>query len=109
MFPDMWPTASISRFARRIAQASGLPVVAFDNGGIPEVVRNGETAFLVPPLDRTAFVTALTRLTDPGLRSTMGEAARRHVVEHHDLSRWGSQMTYELQLACTHYRRPRDV
>ncbi len=44
------------------AQSCGLPVVAFDNGGIPEVVKNSKTGFLVPMYDRKAFINAIEKL-----------------------------------------------
>lgn len=63
------------------AQAIGLPVVAFDSGGVSATVRDGETALLAPEGDEAAFVTNLRRLLDDGaLRSAMGEAARRFVL-----------------------------
>ncbi len=34
------------------AMACGTPVVAFDRGSVREVVKNGETGFIVPPLDK---------------------------------------------------------
>lgn len=44
------------------AMAAGLPVVASAVGGIPEVVRPGETGLLVPPADPAALASALRRL-----------------------------------------------
>ncbi|HVL66259.1 MAG TPA: glycosyltransferase family 4 protein [Vicinamibacterales bacterium] len=59
------------------AMASGKPIVATTAGGIPEVVRDGETGFLVPPRDHHAMAKALVRLlADESLRRRMGGAAR---------------------------------
>jgi colanic acid/amylovoran biosynthesis glycosyltransferase len=47
------------------AQASGTPVVSFDHGGIPEVVRDGETGLLAPERDYRMLASHLHRyLTD---------------------------------------------
>jgi glycosyltransferase involved in cell wall biosynthesis len=68
------------------AQSCGIPVVAFRNGGIPEVVRDGETGVLVPMYDLDRFAGAIEKLlTDTVLRRQMGEAARAYVRENHDL------------------------
>ncbi len=57
------------------AMAAGRPIVATDTGGIPEVVVNGSTGFLVPPRDHQAMADAIVALLkDPGLRSRMGQA-----------------------------------
>ncbi len=70
------------------AQSCGLPVVAFDNGGIPEVVKKGKTAFLTPLLKAKPFEKAMdTLLGDPELRRAMGDTAKKHVREHHDLDK----------------------
>ncbi|MBI9088875.1 MAG: glycosyltransferase family 4 protein [Desulfobacterium sp.] len=70
------------------AQSCGLPVVAFDNGGIPEVVDNGETGLLVPMFQENPFVNAVTRLIrDKALRSGMGDGAAGYIRKHHDLDR----------------------
>jgi glycosyltransferase involved in cell wall biosynthesis len=70
------------------AQSCALPVVAFDNGGIPEVVDNGTTGLLIPMFDRAAFARALIRLIqDPDLRSGMGKASAAYIRQHHDLGR----------------------
>jgi 2-deoxystreptamine N-acetyl-D-glucosaminyltransferase/2-deoxystreptamine glucosyltransferase len=61
------------------AMAAGLPVVASDVGGIPEVVRDGVTGLLVPPEDVEALATALDRLVaDPALRGRLAAGAREH-------------------------------
>jgi len=46
--------------------ALGLPVVASDAGGNPDLITSGDTGVLVPPLDPTAWAQALTRLLDDG-------------------------------------------
>ncbi len=57
------------------AMAAGRPIVATDTGGIPEIVVNGSTGFLVPPRDHQAMADAIVALLkDPGLRSRMGQA-----------------------------------
>ncbi|HEY5409239.1 MAG TPA: glycosyltransferase family 4 protein [Caulobacteraceae bacterium] len=59
------------------AMAAGLPVVAVDTGGLPEMVAEGETGFLVGARDTTAMGERLQRLADdPALRARMGAAGR---------------------------------
>jgi hypothetical protein len=58
----------------------GKPVVGCRTGGVPEVVRDGETGLLVPPGDAPALETAVARLLDDGdLRARLGAAARAAV------------------------------
>lgn len=64
------------------AMAARLPVVASRAGGIPEVVRHGETGWLVPPASPTELAGAIVSLIDdPRRRHDFGEAGRRRVVE----------------------------
>jgi phosphatidylinositol alpha-1,6-mannosyltransferase len=69
------------------AQACALPVVAFDNGGIPEVVARGHTGLLTPPGQKGPYVKALENLIrEPELRRKMGARAVDHIRQHHDLA-----------------------
>lgn len=62
------------------AMACAKPVIATDVGGNPEAVRHGETGFLVPPGDVSAFSqSADTLLSDASLRVIMGMNGRRLV------------------------------
>ncbi|MBI5580454.1 MAG: glycosyltransferase family 4 protein [Deltaproteobacteria bacterium] len=70
------------------AQSCGLPVVAFDNAGVPEAVQDGRTGLLVPMRDGRAFAGAIARLlADASLRRHMGASARTHIREAHELDR----------------------
>lgn len=60
------------------AMAHGAPVVGVRTGGVAEVIREGETGYLLDaPDDAERLVERLTRLvSDDGLRARMGEQAR---------------------------------
>lgn len=58
----------------------GKPVIASDAGGIPDVIRDGETGLLVPPADAPALAAAIARLAaDAELRNRLGTRGRQHV------------------------------
>jgi glycosyltransferase involved in cell wall biosynthesis len=62
------------------ALACGKPVVSFDVDGASEVVKNGETGFLVKPMDSDGLADALIRLMqNEPLRRKMGENGRKLV------------------------------
>lgn len=68
------------------AQSCGLPVVAFDNAGVPEAVVDGKTGFLTPMYDCQAFnEKLLTLLMDEKMRTKMGHDAVEYVTLYHDL------------------------
>lgn len=69
------------------AMACGCPVVSTAVGGIPELVRNGETGFLVDPASPESFLSAIrTALGSGDLLLTMSARCRRLATEEHDLS-----------------------
>jgi len=75
------------------ASAMGLPVVASNIGGIPEVVLNGKTGFLVKPGDVDELAKYLEILViNENLRKKMGDAGRRFVEEKYDWQKNVSDM-----------------
>lgn len=65
----------------QVAYAFGLPVVSTDVGGLPEVVRDGETGYIVPSRNEAALAGAIVRYFTEGreaaLRSNVQAEARR--------------------------------
>ena len=62
------------------AQAVGLPVVALDNGGVGECVRDGVGGVLVKEITPAAYADALAALmADPRARAELGESGRAFV------------------------------
>lgn len=70
------------------AFSCGRGVVATAVGGVPEVVRAGETGWLVPPRDREALAAALQEaLQDRTLTDDYGAAGRELVLRRHSAER----------------------
>ncbi|MDQ3739742.1 MAG: glycosyltransferase family 4 protein [Actinomycetota bacterium] len=94
---DALPTSLIE------AAAAGVPVVATDVGGVPEIVVDGEGGLLVPnPPSAGPVADALARLLeDDGARAAMGAAARRAFEERFTAERWAQRLRalYEEALA----------
>lgn len=90
------------------AQAAGLPVLAGDVGGVPDIVRDGLTGRLVPEGDAAAFAAALgALLDDPDGRRRMAEAARRTMLAEHGAQGASAALDVWLRDAVAR-RRPRD-
>ncbi|MAG36033.1 MAG: hypothetical protein CL878_07305, partial [Dehalococcoidia bacterium] len=80
VYPDPFNLMNIEAMAHR------RPVVATCYGGAPEIVRDGETGFVVDPWDVATFGNRLaTLLRDRGLAEAMGEAGRQRVLAHFTL------------------------
>ncbi len=74
------------------AGVAGIPVVAYDVGGVCEVVEDGATGALVAQGDIGGLVDQMVRLLlDPGLRSAWGEAARARIVSQYALQSVATQ------------------
>ena len=82
-------------FGITIAEAmfSGLPVIASNVGGIPEVVKDGETGILVPPQDPKALSEAIiTLIQNPEMARTMGEKGREVAASKFSGERYARDM-----------------
>jgi glycosyltransferase involved in cell wall biosynthesis len=83
------------------AQASGLPVVATRSGGVPSVVVDGKTGYLVPEEDVEAMAGRIAHLAQqPEKWETMGRAGREYVEEHFDLSKQVRKLTRLYETIC---------
>ena len=67
------------------AQACGLPAVSTQHSGIPEIIVNNETGFLVPEKDTKALAEKIIYLIKhPALRKKMGKKGNKFILENYD-------------------------
>lgn len=66
------------------AMARGIPVAAFDVGGLSRLVKNAETGWLLPPGQEDMMLSAITdwMTMNPDRRRRMSKQARRHIRQH---------------------------
>lgn len=82
--------------------ARGIPVAASNLGGIPELVRDGETGLLFPAGDADALAERINRLrADPELRCRLGSRAREFVLDRADAERHLREMLDLYQILCS--------
>ena len=63
------------------AQLCETPVIAFDSGGLPDIVQHDRTGILVTSIDATALAAAITSLLDrPDRGAALGAAGRLHAL-----------------------------
>jgi glycosyltransferase involved in cell wall biosynthesis len=68
------------------SMANGLPVVATNVGGNPEIVTDGENGLMVPAADAAALSRAIAQLLEsPDLAHRLGQAAREKVAREYSL------------------------
>ena len=68
------------------AMCARLPVVATAVGGVPELVVDGQTGYLLPPQDAARMSAALLALArSPSLRKAFGEAGYARAVSHFNM------------------------
>jgi glycosyltransferase involved in cell wall biosynthesis len=76
------------------AMAACCPVIASHVDGVPEVVEDGVSGYLVSPGDVDAFTEKIVSLAlDPELRMRMGTAGRQRVLENFTLERYRENLT----------------
>src|SRR5206468_9321526 len=69
------------------SMANGIPVVATNVGGNPEIVTDGVNGILVPPRDPAALSRSMVELIQqPELARRLGKAAREKVVRNYSLN-----------------------
>jgi glycosyltransferase involved in cell wall biosynthesis len=78
VFPSLMEATSVAALE---CMACGLPVVASNVGGLPEIV-DAEVGALVPPADPEALAQAIVATLDRPDRVEAGVRARRRVVDH---------------------------
>lgn len=70
------------------ASSCGIPVIATNVGGLPEVIENEITGLIVPPKDAIQTAIALERLIlDPALCKRLGENGRKKVENEYNWER----------------------
>jgi glycosyltransferase involved in cell wall biosynthesis len=75
------------------AMSEGLPVVGTSVGGLPELIEDGRTGFLVPPRDSAALARQLRRLVlEPELRWAQGVAGRESARNRFSVDRMVAQI-----------------
>lgn len=75
------------------ALATGLPVVATEHSGIPELVQDGRSGFLVPERDVEALAEKLEHLIEhPERWPKIGRAGRKFVEENYDINKLNDQL-----------------
>ena len=80
--PDPLPGSAIE------AAAAGCAVVASNHGGLPEIIRDGQTGRLIPPGDHRVLANVVAGLLDdPAERERLGSAAARDVRARFSASR----------------------
>ena len=85
---DAFPTVLLE------AAAAGLPAVASDVGGVPEIVVAGVTGLRVPPEDPAALADALIELISrPEERGRQGRAARKRAETELSAELWLDRLT----------------
>jgi len=75
------------------AMTTGLPVISTIHGGIPELVEDGVSGYLVPQRDVEAIADRLRQLIDhPQAWVTMGQAARKRVMAEFDIDKLNDKL-----------------
>jgi glycosyltransferase involved in cell wall biosynthesis len=86
VLPSLWEGLPLSLV---LAMGAGVPVVATNVAGVPEVVESDRTGLLVPPADPVELGRAMGRLvSDPALCERLARAARAAVLPRFGVDRY---------------------
>jgi len=79
------------------SSAAGLPVISTKHAGIPDVVIDGETGFLVDEHDVDGMSKAMMKiLADSGLARKMGEAGKQRIKNNFSMEKYIAKLTDEI-------------
>lgn len=68
------------------SMAAGLPVIATNGGGTPEIIEDGKSGFIVEPCDSAAAASLVRKLwLDEKLRNEIGNNAKMRIKDHFSL------------------------
>ncbi|HBB36038.1 MAG TPA: colanic acid biosynthesis glycosyltransferase WcaL [Cyanobacteria bacterium UBA8803] len=75
------------------AMAMGLPVIGTLHGGIPELIEDGVSGFLVPERDADAIATKVSYLIEhPELWPELGRSGRARVQDKYDMNKLNDEL-----------------
>ncbi|MBC8402643.1 MAG: glycosyltransferase family 4 protein [Candidatus Marinimicrobia bacterium] len=80
------------------AMLFGRPIVAFDVGGVQELIQSGKTGVVVPPNDVQSMTKETLRLLKSDeIRESLGRAAKRHIKENYSIDKMATSIEYYLR------------
>jgi len=75
------------------AMAQGLPVLSTWHAGIPELIQDGKSGFLVPERNADALAEKLEHFIErPGIWPVMGKAGREYVEKYYDIDKLNDRL-----------------
>ncbi|WP_009631385.1 glycosyltransferase [Synechocystis sp. PCC 7509] len=92
------------------AMAMGMPVISTLHGGIPELVEDGKSGFLVPEKDGDAIASKLIYLIEhPQIWEQMGKIGRSRVAEKYDMNKLNDELVEVYQKVIDSHLPPQQL
>ncbi|WP_026381645.1 glycosyltransferase family 4 protein [Afifella pfennigii] len=102
----VWPSVKEPfGFVFMEAMAAGLACIGGRSGGVPDVIREGRTGFLVDAGEPESILAALEALREPALRRRMGEEARQIAITEHSVEAGARALAALLARAVENFER----
>ena len=90
------------------AMACGKPVIALKNASLPEIIKNGETGFLVSPGDKKEYISSLSYLIESNKECVeMGVKAASHVKKTFNWDKCAEKVMSSYKNYCDSYNKMR--
>jgi colanic acid/amylovoran biosynthesis glycosyltransferase len=91
------------------AMLMGLPVIGTNHGGIPELIQDGVSGFIVPERNESAIASSLEYLiSHPEIWFSMGKAGCEFVRNNYDIEKLNNELVeiYQQQIKTTPTEKP---